>query len=251
MQQPHYFNDSFDPVFDEFDFEFEKDNFLSSDILENSLTLLSSLGLLVVPIIFPVTRLPVTVFSFLFYRKETQHQSTALLSGFFYEKVVDKESGKSGVKLEFLNILLASCVTIASSAIIYGILHPEKRLLIKAKVLLPKLSYSLSPLLLSSEFPNFLQYIENCKIIPEYLREVPSLVPFLSDAQKTLASDLFFKLQFNNRYLLQNDRWISNQIHSNNTFISSCLLDQFGSEFVLGLSIHQSPALGIFLATLH
>jgi hypothetical protein len=251
MKQLQSFNDTFDPIFEEFNFGFEKDTFFSSDIVETSLSLLSSLGLLVVPLVLPATKVPVMVFSFLFYRRETKHQNTALLSGFFYEKVVDKESGKSGVKIEFLNVLLASCVTIASSAIIYGILHPEKRLLIKAKVLLPKLSYSLSPLLLSSEFPNFLQYIENCKIIPEYLREVPSLVPFLSDAQKMLASDLFFKLQFNNRYLLQNGRWISNQIHSNNSFISSCLLDQFGSEFVLGLSIHQSPALGIFLATLN
>jgi hypothetical protein len=147
MKQLQSFNDTFDPIFEEFNFGFEKDTFFSSDIVETSLSLLSSLGLLVVPLVLPATKVPVMVFSFLFYRREAKHQNTALLSGFFYEKVVDKESGKSGVKIEFLNVLLASCVTIASSAIIYGILHPEKRLLIKAKVLLPKLSYSLSPLL--------------------------------------------------------------------------------------------------------
>lgn len=251
MKQLQIFDDDFDPVYDEYDFGFEKDSLSPSEILQNTADLLCSIGLMVIPLVLPSTKLPVILGSFLFYRiKGHSVKGKVLLSGFFYDKVLDDSSGKTSLKFHFGNVLLASGVTIAASSIIYAFLCPQKRIFVKAKFLLPQVVYKFTPLLLSEEFPNYLRYIENCKSFPGSLLEIQSFTSYLSDSQKAVASDIFLKMQFNHIYLYQNSKWIFDQMEQNNTFFSECLLNKFGNELLLGMAVKKSPALGVFLATL-
>jgi hypothetical protein len=250
MKQLQVYDDNSDPIFTEYDYQFGKEDSFPSEILQNSMNLLCSLGLVVVPLVVPVSKFPIMAVSFLFYRIKGQRKDTVLLSGIFFEKIINEDSGKNDFKFNYRSILLASCVTVAVSAVIYGILYSEKRILVKSKFLLPHFRYTLTPLLLSQQFPDFLKYVENCKVLPAASLEIPSLVGFLSDSQKMLAGDLFFKLQFNHLYFRQNSKWIFNQMYLNNTFFSDCILEQFKSEVMLRMAIRKSPVLGLFLATL-
>lgn len=163
---------------------------------------------------------------------------------------MDKDSGKSISKIHFGNILLTSFVTIAGSSILYAVLYPQSKILVKAKFLLPDLEYKFAPLILSEQLPDFLKYVGNCKALSRNLHEIPSLVSVISDSQRTLAADIFFRLQFNHVYFCQNYRWVSKQIARNNSFFTNCVLNQFGSEVMLGVVVKESPALAVFLATL-